>query len=529
MREPLPVLPRPAWLALLLVAGCASSSDFELQITPTVLPGQDPFATSPELKLFLDHTDGTSEILYLGPAEGGEAELTGVPPLDAGTVVGLILEEPGGDPSAHDPSRLLAYGQATLGEDLARGGTRAELGVLVPQFATVGAMATLAQPQIAHAVAVGMAPGGSVFLFGGDRQPNAPAGTLDRILALRDTDARPWSFEPLEATLPEPLSGMSAITVEVEGEPRILLTGGRPEWGTSGPNLTTTLLFDPVAGEIVWGTGKKQPKLPVGRSGHDSLTLADGSVFVYGGFTGGSGTEAPGSWAIFDPDALDWTYSGTSDAGVLGAAAASLGSAGVLMCGGAVADGPTHFVAIDDCSLVTLQGAVLPAPRLPEPAAYLAMASLPDGSVLASGGIGGSLEAREGSFATAPAHAKAWLFDGTKWWTVGSMTYARAEHALIPTSTGRIVAVGGVGSTGHLYPISGPAVRCTEVFDPVARAFSAVGGSCVDAGAGAKPPWAALPGEDAFVLEGLTLENPTSSYEAYGVLGLGPDPRRLPR
>lgn len=528
MREPLPAFPRPPWSVLLLLAGCAGS-DFELQITPTVLPGQDPFATSPELKLFLGHTDGTSEILYLGPAEGGEAELTGVPPLDAGTVVGLILETPGGDPDAHDPSRLLAYGQATLPEDLARGGTRTEIGLLVPQFATVGAMDTLGSIQVAHAVAVGMAPGGSVFLFGGDKESHAPSGALDRILVLRDTDVRPWTFERLEATLPEPLVGLDAVEVEVGGEPRILLTGGRPDWGTSGPNLTTTLLFDPVAGEIVWGTGKGQPKLPIGRSGHDSVKLADGSVFVYGGFTGMSGTDLAGSWAIFDPDALDWIASGVTSTGALGPAAASLGSSGVLTCGGAVPQGTGQFTAVADCAIVTLQGAVLPAPPLPEPAAYLAMAPLPDGTVLASGGIGGTLEARDGSFATAPAHAKAWLFDGAKWWTVGSMTHPRAEHVMIPTSTGRVVVVGGVGNTGHLYPISGPAVRCSEVYDPAARAFSAVGGSCVDAGAGAKPPWAALPGEDAFVLEGLTYDLPGTSYDAFGIVGLGPDPRRVSR
>lgn len=528
MREPFLVCLRPAWLALTLFAftGCETDlSDFDLQIVPRVLEGQDPFATSPELKLFLSHEDGTSEILYLGPAGAEQTEFGGIPPLEDGTVVGLVLEEPGGNPSSIDLTRLLAYGRARLDQDLATGGQQAELPMVVPQVAALGGMGRLGPKQAVHAPALAMTPGGSVYLFGGDELPGTD-GAVDRILVLRDADAGEWSFERIDTTLPEPLAAMNAVTVEVDGEPRILLSGGRPEFGSSGSNSVDVLLFDPQTEEIVWGLGRKHAKLPVGRSGHSSVTLADGTIFFYGGLTGTSGLSESGTWAIFDPSTLEFTHSGTSSTGPLGAAAAPLGSSGVLMCGGGRPDS-THasYTAVADCTLISLQGKELPAPALPEPLAHLAMTALPDGTVLATGGIQGTL-ATDVSFEIVPAVAKAWVFDGTSWKQVGSMGFPRAEHVLIPTPSGKVVVVGGVEQTGFFFAGSGPAVTCTETYDPVARAFSTVGSTCVEAGSGARPVWATAPGEDAFVLEGTVGQQLSTAPDAFGLVGLGPDLQR---
>lgn len=513
-------------LLLLASIGCEPAlSDFELQIRPAVLEGQDPFATSPELKLFLDHPDGTSDILYLGSAEGGEAAFEGVPPLAAGTVVGLILEEPGGEPDGYDAQRLLAYGQVVVPDDLATGGVRSEISMLVPQYAALGGMGTLGKNQAAMAPGVAMAPGGSVYLFGGDDSPGE-VGSLDRILVLRDTDAGSWSFERVEARLPEGLSALDAVAVEVDGEPRILLTGGRVDYGTSGDNSANILLFDPVTESVVWGTAKKHAKLPVGRSNHRSVRLADGSVFLYGGYTGTYGLADVATWEIFDPSTLDLRATGATATGPLGAAAASLGTSGVLTCGGGVPD-PNfdRYTAVDTCALVSLQGVELPVPPLPEPVAYHAMVGLADGTVLATGGLQVTL-ATKAQFETGPAIAKAWRFDGTAWSEVGSMTFARAEHTLVPLPDGRVLVVGGVENTGYFYASAGPAVECTEIYDPAARAFTTVGSTCQQAGSGARPSWATVPGEDAFVLEGRVS---SSMPDAFGMIGLGPDRQRIER
>lgn len=529
----------PLLAALVLGSSCQTSevvSDYTLQVVPRLLGGQDPFATSPAIKLLLRYPEGGSEIVYLGEANSGELEMPDVGPLSAGTTIGLLLEEPGGDQNKYNPANLLAYGEIILEEDLGTGKEQIELELLLPQFGSIGDMKTLKDQQISYFPGVAILPGGDTYLFGGVKTLNgADVGSLDRILFMEDSDSGDWNFEKIDLTLPEPLTGVNATTVEVDGEALVLITGGRPYWSMSGEdggtpeseaNRTVALLFDPVEEEFVWGEDKKDPKLPLPRSGHSSIVLADGSVFLYGGFAGPYGTGFDGTWAVFDPDLLEFPYDGqVNGIGSVGTGAASLGSSGVLMCGGGSIDpaDANFYKAVEGCAAFNLQGVDIPVPDLPEAVAHLAMAPLPGGHVLATGGVQGSLEVSMTRFESGPAIAKAWLFDGSKWSEVGAMQFARAQHVLIPTPTGQVVVVGGVENTGYFYADATPAVLCTEIYDPATKSFSTLNGTCTKAGSGADPKWSALPGEGAFVLEGWSFDNTYTGGSAYGLVGFGPD------
>lgn len=527
-------------LGPLLLAGCASDSDFVLNLVPRTLNDQAPFASEPAVKLVLRYADGTTEISLLGNADG-TLTAPNLPPLPAGTVVGLLAEESGAPDDQYDPNRLVAYGEIEIAVDLATGEQSIESQVLVPQFAAVGTMGTLSRTKSALFGAAAMVPGGDAFIFGGFKPSAfgvaASTAATSRILRLIDSDNGSQQFEESNTKLPDAggsnkKAGMTATTVEVDGQSLIFVAGGRNDYNTTGENSVAAFLYDPVADAFVWGDGGGDAKMATGRSEHTALPMVNGSVLLFGGLTGefGPPTEAP--FEIFDPDLRAFTPGDRRlDVGHLGAAAASIGSDGVLICGGTINEGPIPpslvdmWVPQDTCNIITLAGLVLPADPMPIPLAHHAMATLPSGRVLATGGITVPIA----EFTQEPAVKSAFVWDPqTGWAQVNDMQSNRAHHAAIATPSGTIVIVGGTDDGGSIYPSPaasvGNAPECSESYDTDTKTFSSVGGSCTQVASGAGPSWSSVPGEGAFILAGYQLPGQDASGgDAYGILGFGPD------
>jgi Kelch motif protein len=111
------------------------------------------------------------------------------------------------------------------------------------------------------------------------------------------------------------------------GDGRVLIAGGgaTPE----SPPDASTELFDPSAG--TWSAGGK---LITGRMAMNFTSLADGRVFIVGGYDL-NGTLA--SAELFDPTTETWTSAGSMATDRFGHAVATLADGRVLVVGGRVA------------------------------------------------------------------------------------------------------------------------------------------------------------------------------------------------
>jgi hypothetical protein len=87
-----------------------------------------------------------------------------------------------------------------------------------------------------------------------------------------------------------------------------------------------------------------------------------------------------------------------------------------------------------------------------------------DGRVLVTGGYG-SLPSE---FETPSAMSSAAIYDPyqDRWYTAPSMTFARARHAMVTLSDGRVAVIGGMGFQ---------ALASIEIYDPVSNSWSSGG------------------------------------------------------
>jgi hypothetical protein len=512
-------------LAVAALAGCGSPdggadvlANFELRLEPRPIDGQDPFEAAPDVKLVTIDKAGLIDIRLLGSAQPGSVvEQAGFGPLDLGSVVGLLFEEPGGSPNTYDPSKLVAYGDIVLGESLGANGAVLEAQVLVPMTGKLGQLGQLSDSRATVHGGAALAPGGDVLVFGG--APDVYGATCySRILKMADTDGGDWALDKIDEELGAERCAVDATTfTDSDGAPRVLVSGGRPSMATSGGSSTWAGVFDPVSEQFVWD-GKKALTDP--RSEHVGVAMADGRVLVVGGIQGTVGVEDEATFEIFNPDNNSFThFDSLPGVGALGVMAASIGPQGVLICGGGVPEGTTEYRPVDTCVRVDPGGAVTTEAQLLTPTLFGTMTALADGSVLLTGGITTTMaQNSEG-----PTSAGAFLWDGAQWEPVEDMAWARSGHGAVGLPDGGALIVGGVGVDGPVYPYPAEARDCTEIYNSVKKKFSQ--GTCQSAGQGRNPLVATLEGEASFTLQGYTTETGEAfpaGGRAYGLVGQGP-------
>jgi len=152
-----------------------------------------------------------------------------------------------------------------------------------------------------------------------------------------DPATRKWSPT---GDLPAAHVGMGTIALLRDG--KVLLAGGG---GSGDPMLASAELYDPSTG--TW-TSTASMLAPRGESA--STLLADGRVFVVGGFSDPSVPNAPllASAELFDPKSGSWFDAGGMSAGHFDLTATLLANGQVLVTGGFNPDGVTASTELYD-------------------------------------------------------------------------------------------------------------------------------------------------------------------------------------
>lgn len=508
-----------AWSVATLV-GCGGDSvgaSFRLHLTPRVLVDQDPFGEPLELRVGVDAPDAEPVWTLLGSTDEGELSAEGIGEVSDGSRVSLAFQTPGGSGDNIDPARLAAWGDAVI---LGPVSGDVEVSATVANQADVGELDRLSANGARWYAAAAIA-GSDAFVFGGTTYPVGPdAPSTDEILHLLDLDGGDWSLTPTEVKLPPYADGLrercgaTATTVEGRDGPLVLVTGGRAVYGQRGGSgdIFQAFVWDPVALDVVW-----KGDMSAARSEHRAVLMDDGRVLIVGSESTGS---EPVTAELFDPIAFELIpVDGSLAVGPYGFDAVSLGSDGVLVCGGAASSG-VNYVPTDSCSRITLAGKLVDEDPLPVATARHALSSLPDGAVLLTGGI---IDA-SASQVLVSAVAQAWKrTNGGAWNEVGGLEGPRAHHRAIGLADGRVVLIGGAETGGAVWPDPTVGVRCAEVYDPERETFSRVDKTCSDAGAGADPAVSDVVFGAAFVFSGYAIDTvDTVGGRSYGLVGAGP-------
>lgn len=535
-RAPTALRRGPATLLLAWAAsGCGGGATvtageaFDLDLDLVFPVDQDPLADGPDLIVRVGAGEGTRDE-RLGGSDGGTWSFPDLEQL-SGTALGLAFLDPGASLSPLDHDDLRGWGQ-TPPLDVAEGDTTT-VTVLVGRYGELGEVGTLSASQVSHGAALAVLPDGDMLVIGGadqvvDVRIEAPTGNnhLLRLSRLDDDlefdrvlDLPEWPGAPAERF------GATATVVEVDGRTQVLVVGGRDGVIPTTRGANRAFLYDPADNAVTWNQVTEST-----RSEHVAVRAPDGRVLLLGGY--GTPTAAPLSWDVFDPEVPRITAGGSAnDLGAVGFGWADLGEAGVLVCGGGLQTGPgSDLFAQTGCRVVRVGEAGRPRADLgdglsgdgPFGRMHHAMAPLPDGRVLLTGGVSEALP----SDGASPALATAWTLDTTdpnaRWEALSpGLSTPRAMHTMIPLPDGRVWIVGGVSEAGWVVRDNvGTPVPCPEIFDPADDSFTPVEG-CNGVGRGALPRWALGPDHGVLVLTGFDATN--AGGDLWGWIATGPD------
>lgn len=434
----------------------------------------------------------------------------------------------------------MAYGEAVLDRDLALGEETVALEILMALYGEVGplsALAPVARRRMAGALAV--VPG-AAYLFGGGNPTSVydevGSAATNRILKLAGLDAGNRAFEQIETTLPsatatdgvasDQRAGATATPVLVDGKVQILVAGGRNNWNGTFAHHDQWLLFDPETDTIV-----DQGKMGNAHSEHFALPLRGDKVLLFGGWNIDSVSPTV-SFDIWSAETGRAVAGDVTDIAVMPMRSFGATLQGdAVVCGGlsmSVVGTRTTGTPVAACAKIESTGEVEEFEALPVPLAAAAMAELPGGGLLVTGGysdpVVDDFNASAPLFEANQTSAAMWRYlPSTGWKGIGEAGHARGGHRMIPLPDGRVLIVGGAARVGGLYGDPVDPVRCPELFDPSDDSLREV--DCSDAGQGAYPQVGWYPGEGAVVVEGFWLEPGLAPYAGgtdVGLIGLGP-------
>jgi hypothetical protein len=512
-------------LALLVVVatGCDHEvvplSDYTLTIEPRVPLNQSPFDDDATITVVL--RDALGGATYDTIDRGGQSAQGGAfGPLD-GETLGVLVQTAGTE-NAFDRDAAIAYGETgpftlTTGSDDAR--------LLVAQVGGIGNLGVFDNDHAGLHAALAMTPDGVTWMFGGSHALTGTGASAHTwVQQLDELDDGSWTFDVV-GEMPDQVPdghhdavvGATATTVDVDGQPLVFVAGGRPLVDPPNDNTKAVSLFDPATEEFVWTAGQ----MIGSRSEHLAVRLDGGGVLLIGGVAGTSGFVGVATWEIFNPSTRAFQpASGTITSSAVGLAAAAMGGDGALVCGGALVDragevDTTH--PQDDCFVISPTGAATRAHALPTGLQFLAMATLPDGKILACGGADADADEGVGAAATTLAY----VYDPVRdaWAPTGSMNLPRMRHRTQALPDGRVLILGGADAGGYLPGATGEPVDCAEIYAPVEGTFE-LAEPCGEAGSGADPLVAGDGVHEPIVVSGYDAAG--SGGYAYGVIGTVP-------
>jgi WD40 repeat protein len=264
------------------------------------------------------------------------------------------------------------------------------------------------------------------------------------------------SFRPLaSAELYDPAKGTFSATSSMAdaryahtatllSDGKVLMAGGYG--GSASTYLASAEVYDPVR-----GTFSPTASMTTVRDFHTATLLSDGKVLIAGGSNG----AAPGaSTELYDEAAGTFSATGSMETARGGHTATRLPNGSVLITGGADSNGdclasaetygPGHATS-------SLTGSMT------DPRAWATATLLSDGRVLVAGG-----DSAGGSPTAAADLNSADLYDPVRgtFSPTGAMTVARYTHTATLLADGRVLIVGGYGSSDNT------AVGSAELYEP---------------------------------------------------------------
>jgi len=227
---------------------------------------------------------------------------------------------------------------------------------------------------------------------------------------------------------------------------KVLAAGGSGSGGT----LASTELYNPATG--AWtATGN----LNAARYWHTATLLPNGKILVAGGW--GSGGHLA-SAELYNPDTGAWTATGNLNAARYWHTATLLPDGKVLVAGGLNIGGTLASAELYDPAT----GVWIATGNLNTARRYHTATLLPNGKVLAAGGVNSS-----GELAGAELYDPAANGGVGAWTATGNLTAARYAHTATLLANGKVLAAGGLGSSGYL--------AGAELYNPATGAWTATG------------------------------------------------------
>lgn len=267
-------------------------------------------------------------------------------------------------------------------------------------------------------------------------------------------DARDGRFRPAACL---GLSRSRHIAVLLE-DGTVLVAGGRT---SEGVGTSTTECYDPATDR--WSA---VAAMSVPRDNFTATVLADGRVLVAGGVDGAKdGVPVEKSTEIYDPRCDTWTPAENLAQRRFNHAAVRLGDGRVLVAGGAGSRGDGVYSRLAELfDPVTFRWE--PADPMTSPRGLPALALLPDGRVLAAGGLTKSTTPATGLGATDTVE----YFDpGRELWTIApTMGSTRRVFGFAQLDDGAVLVAGGRDDSGTI-------LSSSELFEPSAGLWIPVG------------------------------------------------------
>jgi hypothetical protein len=424
----------------------SSASGLPWQVTSNIswlsVPSPGPFSVGKVIPVSV--LPGTSQ------GSSGTLSINTTPPFAAPSVASgpiLVNVSVGTPPAAHVAGVLISGGESA-------GADQAPTAIVDPSFydLSTGNFVPLL-PNVHRGLSTAtLLKTGQVLLVGGETQISTTLGQLFPTGTAELFDPGTFSFSLTAGSLTTPRLYHSATLLD---DGKVLVVGGR---GSFFNTIASAELYDPATGRFT-GAGTLQNSRALHYASLISQPGKPSQVVVYGGVSGGAAST---TWELWDETTNNFIRSGSM-----------AGPAFYIPQPLPLADGTLDLVGgLSSDNQATTQEQVLNpvgpsfliGKGINTPRASAAMTALPDGGLLLTGGATAQLS----PLATAEVRGTAgWsLLSGSATCpgNTGCMTVARNSHTATLLPDGRVLIVGGLGTSGSLAQ--------SEFYDSASRTFS---------------------------------------------------------